>query len=67
VWASDPLVPVIVSVNVPTGVLVLVVTVRVDDDVVGFGLNEAVAREGNPVTLIVTEPVKPFRRFTVTV
>ena len=43
VCVSVPLVPVIVRLDVPVGVDAAVVTVRVDDPVAGFGLNEAVA------------------------
>jgi hypothetical protein len=54
-----PLVPVIVSVDVPAGVVVLVVTVIVDDVPVGFGLNDAAAPDGRPLALSETEPAKP--------
>jgi len=60
-----PLVPVIVNVYVPRVVDPRVPSVSVDDDVVGFGLNEAVERLGRPVTLRLTEPLNPFTLFTV--
>ena len=66
VWVEPPLVPVIVSAKVPRGVFVLVLTVSVDVVVVGLGLNDAVVREGSPVTLRLTEPVNPFNRLIVT-
>ena len=44
----------------PTGVLELVVTASVDDPVAGFGVKLPVAPAGNPLTLNVTAPVKPF-------
>ena len=66
VWVEPPLVPVIVSANVPRGVFVLVLTVSVDVVVVGLGLNDAVVREGSPVTLRLTEPVNPFNGLIVT-
>jgi hypothetical protein len=63
---SEPLVPVIVSVNVPRAPLA-VRTVSVDDvPVAGFGENEAVAPDGSPLTAKVTEPVKPLTRAIVT-
>jgi hypothetical protein len=42
---------VIVSVDVPAGVLGLVVTDNVDVPVAGFGVNEPVAATGNPLML----------------
>ena len=50
--------PRIVSVKVPRGVFGLVEMVSVEVDVAGFGLNEAVARFGNPDALSKTEPPK---------
>jgi hypothetical protein len=57
-----PLVPLIVSVDVPTGVLPLVVTVSVDVPVpvTVAGEKPAVAPAGNPLTLSATAPVNPF-------
>jgi hypothetical protein len=64
-----PLVPVTVSGYVPAGVLELVVTVSVLEPlaVTVAGLNANVVPAGNPVTLIATSPVNPFRApmFTV--
>ena len=58
---SVPLVPVIVSVDVPTGVVLPVVTVSVmvPDPVTVAGEKLAVAPVGNPLTLGVTTPVNP--------
>jgi hypothetical protein len=69
VCVSDPLVPVIVSVELPGGVLPVVVIVRVDapEPVTDAGLNEAVAPVGKPLALRFTVDVKPFRAPTVTV
>lgn len=52
VRVSPPPVPVIVSVNVPAGVVETVFTVKVEDvPVTGFGLlNVPVAPDGNPLT-----------------
>ena len=57
-----PLVPVIVSVDVPTGVLPVVVTVNVElpVPVTVPGEKPAVAPAGNPLTLSVTTPANPF-------
>jgi hypothetical protein len=57
-----PLVPVIVSVDVPTGVLPVVVTVNVElpVPVTVPGEKPAVAPAGNPLTLSATAPVNPF-------
>jgi hypothetical protein len=56
-----PLVPVIVSVDVPTGVLPVVVTVNVElpVPVTVPGEKAAVAPAGNPLTLSAMEPEKP--------
>src|SRR5437870_8871447 len=61
-----PLTPVIVTVEVPSGVLGLGVTERVDDPVAGFGVKLPVAPLGSPLTLSVTWPVKPPVGLTVT-
>ena len=61
VWVSEPLVPVMVSVYVPVGVVELVVTLMAllpEPPVMGFGLNVALAPEGSPLALSVTLPVK---------
>jgi hypothetical protein len=70
VCVSEPLVPVIVSVGLPIGVLLVVVTVSVEDPapVTDVGENDAVAPVGSPlVTLKLTAPPNPFStpRFTV--
>jgi len=59
---SAPLVPVIVNVDVPTGVLPLVVTVNVElpVPVTVAGEKLAVAPAGSPLALSVTAPVNPF-------
>ena len=66
---SEPLAPVIVSERDPTGVLEVVVTVRVDvpEPVNEVGLNAAVAPVGNPLTLSPTVPPNPFNAPTFTV
>jgi hypothetical protein len=60
VCVSVPLVPVIVSVDVPTGVLPVVVTVSVElpDPVTVAGEKLAVAPTGSPLALSVTPPLK---------
>ena len=68
VWLSDPLVPVIVSCEVATGVFDAVLTVRVELlVVVGLGLKLPVAPVGSPLTLNVTASAKPPVRLIVTV
>ena len=62
-----PLIPVIVRVYVPVGVLVLVVTESVDDEIAGFGLKVPLAPLGNPATLKLTWPAKPRIGVTVAV
>src|SRR5262249_26279871 len=68
-WLTGPLVPVIVSVYVPTGVEVLVETLIVvdPDPLTDAGLNEAVAPVGSPVTLNATVPLNPVPGVTVAV
>jgi hypothetical protein len=68
-WTRVPLVPVIVRVELPTGVLALVVTVMVDDPVpvTVVGLKLAVTPVGNPLALKVTIPLKPPDGVTVAV
>jgi hypothetical protein len=65
----DPDVPVSVTVEVPTGVPEVVVTVIVElpDVVIEAGEKEAVAPEGNPLALNVTGPVNPPEAATFTV
>jgi hypothetical protein len=69
VWVRLPLVPVIVSVDVPTGVVPLVVTVNVDvpDPVTVAGEKLAVAPVGIPLALNVTTPLNPFNAPTLVV
>jgi hypothetical protein len=64
-----PLVPVIVMENVPVGVVLLVVTVIVEepDVVTDVGLKLALAPAGNPLALRLTVPVKPLDGVTVAV
>jgi hypothetical protein len=68
-WTSAPLVPVIVSVTVPVGVVLLVAMVRVEvpDPVTDVGLKRELVFAGNPATLNVTLPLNPFKAVTVTV
>ena len=66
------LVPVIVSVYVPLGVLRLVETRRVEfagegGSVSDVGLKVQVLRRGQPVILKLTVPAKPFKDVTVAV
>jgi hypothetical protein len=64
-----PLVPVIVNVDVPSGVLPVVVTVNVDvpAPVTVAGEKLAVAPVGNPLALSVTTPPNPFNEPTLAV
>ena len=66
---SAPLVPVIVMVELPTGVLAAVVMVRVElpAPVNEAGLKEAVALAGKPLAERLTEPSNPFSALTLTV
>jgi len=66
---SVPLVPVTVNVNVPVEAFRLVLTVNVELDVglAGFGLKEALDLFGRPLTLSVTELLKPLSAPIVTV
>jgi len=61
VWTSEPLVPVIVRVELPAGVDASVVTVRVEDPepVTEAGLKEPAAPLGSPETLKFTTPANP--------
>ena len=70
VCTSDPLVPLMVSVELAAGVVLAVVTVSVDVPVLPVmveGLKLAVAPVGNPVTVNATFPVKPFTAALLTV
>ena len=67
-----PLVPVIVSVYVPVGVLRFVETRRVEfagegGSVSDVGLKAQVLRRGQPVILKFTVPAKPFSAVAVAV
>ena len=55
----DPLVPVIVTVEVPTAVVAAVATVKVDVVVAEAGENVPVAPVGKPEMVNATEPVNP--------
>ena len=70
VWLNVPLVPLIVRVLVPMGVLLFVVIVSVEvheGPLADLGLKLAVERAGSPVTLKLTLPAKPLSGVTVTV
>jgi len=69
VWIRLPLVPVMVSVELPIGVLAAVVTVRVEvpDPVTVAGEKLALAPLGSPLALSVTVPLNPFCAPTVVV
>jgi len=64
-----PLTPVIVNVDVPTGVLPVVVTVNVElpDPVTVAGEKPAVAPAGNPLALRAMEPENPAVAVVLTV
>jgi hypothetical protein len=62
-----PLVPAMVSVNVPLGLPAVTVIVVVPDPVTEVGLKLALAPPGNPAPLKVTAPVNPSNGVTVTV
>jgi hypothetical protein len=68
-WVRLPLVPVMVSVEVASGVVPLVVTVIVEVPLVVTVAGEklALAPAGKPVALSVTVPVKPLNAPMVTV
>ena len=59
VWDRLPFTPVIVSVNVPVGVVASVVMFSVEVAVAGFVVNVPVAPVGNPDTLNVTGLLNP--------
>ena len=70
VWLKEPLVPVIVSVLVPVGVLLLVVILRIEvqgGPLADTGLKLALEWDGNPVTLKLTLLEKPLMGVIVTV
>ena len=66
---SDAVLPVIVSVYVPTGVFAAVVTMSVDepDPAMDVGTNAAVAADGNPLTDKFTVSANPLSALTETV
>ena len=66
---SEPLVPVMVRFELPTGVLAVVVMARVElaPAATEEGLNEAVEPVGSPLTLKLTEPLKPLMVLVFTV
>ena len=68
-WLRLPLVPLMVSVLVPVFPLGFVVTVIVElpEPVTEFGLKLAEARDGSPLALKLTAPVKPLTGVIVTV
>ena len=68
-WTSDPLVPVIVSVELAIGVVEFVVIVRVEllEPVMETGLKDADVLLGRPVALKLTVPLNPFNAATFTV
>jgi hypothetical protein len=70
VCVNEPLVPVIVNVGLPVGVLLVVVTVSVEDPVplTVEGENEAVAPVGSPLLKLRFTPLlKPFSAPTLNV
>jgi hypothetical protein len=72
-WTRLPLVPVIVKVYVPVGVVLVVVTVRVElalplaGGVSDVGLSAQVVWEGQPLTVRETAELNPFKDVTVAV
>ena len=64
-----PLVPVVVSVLLPLGVELAVVTVKVEEPepLIEVGLKLALAPDGRPLALKVMVPLNPFCGDTVTV
>src|ERR1700682_6007651 len=66
-WVCDPPTPVIVSVLVPSGMALLVVTDSVDVVVAGAGVNVPDAPVGRPLTERATEPLNPLEGVMVTV
>ena len=66
VWLRLPLTPVTVSVKVPL-TPVTVWTVIVELVAAGLGLKTAVPPEGRPLTVRLTEPLKPLAGEMVTV
>jgi hypothetical protein len=69
VLVSEPLVPVMVRVELPMGVLEAVATVSVElaPALTEVGLNVPVALAGKPLTLKLIVPVKPLAAVVLTV
>jgi hypothetical protein len=69
VWVREPLVPVMVNVELPVGVLlaVVIVSVELPPAVMEVGLNVPVVFAGSPLTPSVIEPVKPLVALVFTV
>jgi hypothetical protein len=66
-WLKAPLPPVIVSVKIPLAPLPFAVFIfSVLAAFAGFGVKVALPRDGEPLTLKLTGPAKPFSRLTVT-
>jgi hypothetical protein len=66
VCVTVPLIPVIVTADVPGGVLAPVVTEQVEDEVAGVGVKLPLAPVGKPLAPNVTWPVKPLFGVIVT-
>ena len=66
VCVKDPLVPVIVNVYDPGGVVEAVVTESVEVEVAGLTVKVPVAEVGSPLTLKVTGPLNPLLGVIVT-
>jgi hypothetical protein len=68
VLVCDPLVPVIVTLLLLTGVLVVVITVRIELEpgVIEVGLKDGVAPDGKPLALRLTDPLNPLIPVTLT-
>jgi len=66
--SCDPLVPVIVTFVLPTGVLEVVVTVRVELEpgCMEGGLKDGVVPDGKPLALRLTDPLNPLMPVAVT-
>ncbi len=69
VWLRLPLVPLMLTVELPVGVVLAVVTVMVvePEPVTVEGLKLALAPEGSPEALKLTDPLNPLDGVTVTV
>ena len=65
-FSRVPEIPLMPILNVPVSALLPTVSVRVLEEVVGFGLNEAVILLGNPDKDSLTLPAKPFTGLTLT-